>query len=184
MSETKHFYGMRTRGCAPGCQPAEGFVERIDSNIVDYYDIISYNRKLSEAEEKTYSLDELKQTENGFELIVRIKEQVSIIQKKPIMLNGIRFRLRGVNASEFDLYDVDEKTSYSGDPTDGKSFTERLELAKVELELETEGMSLEDAQEHFKRHTEKDNAYYWGTMCFVPTLKMPKGFIEFGVRMD
>lgn len=55
----KYFYGMRLRGFSPGCQPDEGFLERLDSEMPEYYDIISYDRPLSEDDEKHYSLTPL-----------------------------------------------------------------------------------------------------------------------------
>ena len=59
MSATKFFYGMRLRGFSIGCQPKEGFVERIDPPMKwrNYWDIIIYDRRLTEEECKHYSLD-------------------------------------------------------------------------------------------------------------------------------
>lgn len=57
MSEYK--YGMRLRGFSPGCQPKEGFVEREDDPSGRYYDILVYNRKLTDDELLDYELDEL-----------------------------------------------------------------------------------------------------------------------------
>lgn len=52
-------YGMRLRGFSMGCQPMEGFVERLDDESGRYWDILVYNRKLTEEELEHYSLDEL-----------------------------------------------------------------------------------------------------------------------------
>ena len=43
----QYAYGMRMRGFSVGCQPKEGFVERVDDISDNFYDILIYNRKLS-----------------------------------------------------------------------------------------------------------------------------------------
>lgn len=55
MAEKK--YGMRLRGFAPMCQPKEGFVRREDDPSGRYYDILVYNRELTEKEVRNYELD-------------------------------------------------------------------------------------------------------------------------------
>lgn len=55
MTEKK--YGMRLRGFAPMCQPKEGFVRREDDPSGRYYDILVYNRELTEKEVRNYELD-------------------------------------------------------------------------------------------------------------------------------
>lgn len=57
MSEYR--YGMRLRGFSPGCQPKDGllYVERSDDRR--YYDVLVYNRKLSEKEVENFELDYL-----------------------------------------------------------------------------------------------------------------------------
>lgn len=52
-----HKYGMRIRGFSIGCQPKAGFIERIDDTTGKYWDIIIYDRKLTDEETTTYSLD-------------------------------------------------------------------------------------------------------------------------------
>lgn len=52
-------YGMRLRGFSPGCQPMKGFLRREDDTSGRYYDIIIYNRKLTEMELYNYELDEI-----------------------------------------------------------------------------------------------------------------------------
>lgn len=54
-----YIYGMRLRGFSPGCQPKEGFLERRDSNLKQYWDILVYERKLTGREMNQYSLDYL-----------------------------------------------------------------------------------------------------------------------------
>lgn len=52
-----YLYGMRLRGFSIGCQPMDGLIGRVDLELTGYYDIISYNRKLTEEEMEHYSLD-------------------------------------------------------------------------------------------------------------------------------
>lgn len=52
-------YGMRLRGFSPGCQPKEGFLERLDDESGRYHDIIVYDRELSVEEVRNYELDPL-----------------------------------------------------------------------------------------------------------------------------
>ena len=54
---TERKYGMRLRGFAPMCQPKEGFVRREDDPSGRYYDILVYNRELTEKEVRNYELD-------------------------------------------------------------------------------------------------------------------------------
>lgn len=56
-------YGMRLRGFSPGCQPREGFLKREDDPAGRYWDIIIYNRELTEREVRIYELDDLNETE-------------------------------------------------------------------------------------------------------------------------
>ena len=51
-------YGMRLRGFSPGCQP-KGVIHREDDPNGKYWDIIVYNRELSEKEMRDYELDKL-----------------------------------------------------------------------------------------------------------------------------
>lgn len=53
-------YGMRLRGYSPGCQPMDGLIRRHDDPTNRYYDILEYERALTENETQTYSLDEVK----------------------------------------------------------------------------------------------------------------------------
>lgn len=56
-AELVYVYGMRLRGFSIGCQPKEGFVERRDDRSGKYYDLIYYNRPLTEKEVADYELD-------------------------------------------------------------------------------------------------------------------------------
>ena len=53
-----YWYGMRLRGCSLGCQPKD-FLFRKDADglFKRYYDIIVYERRLSEEEVEHFSLD-------------------------------------------------------------------------------------------------------------------------------
>lgn len=59
MAKKKHRYGMRLRGFSPGCQPVEGFIERLDDPKRRYHDILVYDRRLSGREVMDYELDYL-----------------------------------------------------------------------------------------------------------------------------
>lgn len=52
-------YGMLLRGFSPGAQPKEGLIGREDDPLGDYWDIIVYNRKLTDEEMLQYELDYL-----------------------------------------------------------------------------------------------------------------------------
>ena len=52
-------YGMRHRGFSPGCQPMSGLLERKDDESGRYYDILVYDRELSDKEVSDYELDAL-----------------------------------------------------------------------------------------------------------------------------
>jgi len=52
-------YGMRLRGFSIGCQPKEGLIERQDDPTGKYYDILIYNRQLTEKELQDYELDHI-----------------------------------------------------------------------------------------------------------------------------
>lgn len=59
-NKMEYTYGMRLRGFSIGCQPMNGLIGReerpdIDTNL--YYDIIAYDRELTEEECKEYELD-------------------------------------------------------------------------------------------------------------------------------
>ena len=53
-------YGMRLRGFSLGCQPMNGFIERLDDTTGRYYDLLVYNRQLSDKELSDYELDFIK----------------------------------------------------------------------------------------------------------------------------
>ena len=52
-------YGMRLRGFSIGCQPKEGLLYREDDTTGKYWDVIVYDRELTDEEVSHYSLDRL-----------------------------------------------------------------------------------------------------------------------------
>ena len=52
-------YGMRLRGFSMGCQPMRGLIERQDDQTGRYWDILVYDRKLTDEEVRSFELDEL-----------------------------------------------------------------------------------------------------------------------------
>lgn len=57
-AESAYKYGMRLRGCAPGCQPA-GFVDRLDDPAGVYRDILVYIQPLTTEQLEAYEMDDL-----------------------------------------------------------------------------------------------------------------------------
>ena len=55
----EYLYGMTLRGFSPGCQPMKGFVERRNDPSGKYWDILAYDRELSEEELRAYELEEV-----------------------------------------------------------------------------------------------------------------------------
>jgi len=55
----RYSYGMRLRGFSIGCQPMNGFIEAVEDTSNKYWNIIIYDRQLTEEEENHYSLDYL-----------------------------------------------------------------------------------------------------------------------------
>ena len=55
-------YGMRLRGFSMGAQPMNGFIRRHDDTTGRYYDIIEYDRELTEKEMETYSMEKIKES--------------------------------------------------------------------------------------------------------------------------
>ena len=52
-----YVYGMRSRGFAPGAQPAEGWVDTETDPLDEYWNVILYSRKLPREEYEHYDLD-------------------------------------------------------------------------------------------------------------------------------
>ncbi len=56
-------YGMLYRGFSPACQPMNGLIERQDDTSGKYFDILVYDRRLTDAEIKNYELEEITMAE-------------------------------------------------------------------------------------------------------------------------
>lgn len=52
-----YLYGMRLRGFSIGCQPADGFLKRMDDVSGKYYDIIAFDCKMTDSKLENYELD-------------------------------------------------------------------------------------------------------------------------------
>ena len=52
-------YGMRLRGFSIGCQPLNGFLRRENDTTGKYFDVIVYERNLTDREVEQYELDRL-----------------------------------------------------------------------------------------------------------------------------
>ena len=61
--KAKYRYGMRLRGFSIGCQPMDGFIERVDDPKGIYHDIIVYDRMLTGEEVADYELTYLGKVE-------------------------------------------------------------------------------------------------------------------------
>ena len=246
----KYFYGMRLRGFAPGCQPEEGYLEKYESDDSCFYDILCYERPLTEDEERHYSLTPLwacEQSDNlgndgmkfyksheerqkfmdgilqfaydeycatypdenitwenkyfffgdtsevyvpGSDCYTRCKRYDPIDRIKnyikrnryPVQKGNIRFRLMGVTGHE--EADIDDRFPYSDCKDEQLSFRDRFNRAWDELEKLTKGMTLEQAQDYFKKETTDDNANYYGDYVFVYTATKNPNYVLYGVRMD
>lgn len=55
----RYLYGIRLRGFSIGCQPMDGFVERLDDESGTYHDILVYDRELTQKEREDYELDRI-----------------------------------------------------------------------------------------------------------------------------
>lgn len=55
----KYLYGMRLRGFSPGCQPMNGLKRSEQDYSGKYWDLLVYDRELTEKELRDYELDYL-----------------------------------------------------------------------------------------------------------------------------
>lgn len=58
-----YYYGMRLRPFGIGCQPMKGLVACVSDSVVikGYWDIVEYDRALTEEECEHYSMDFIKE---------------------------------------------------------------------------------------------------------------------------
>lgn len=55
--EKQYLYGMKMRGFSIGCQPMKGLIKRGDCATGEYWDLLYYDRKLTDKEVKDYELE-------------------------------------------------------------------------------------------------------------------------------
>lgn len=63
-----YLYGMRLRGFSPGCQPMDGYLDRLSDSITKrtrYHDLLLYDRRLTEEECDEFGLDPVAAAERG-----------------------------------------------------------------------------------------------------------------------
>lgn len=60
----KYIYGMRLRPAGIGCQPRD-FAELREDLTQKYWDLVVYNRKLTEEEQFVYSMDLIGEEPDG-----------------------------------------------------------------------------------------------------------------------
>ncbi len=58
------YYGMRLRGFSPGCQPMKGLKYCTEDPEGRYWNVLVYNRRLSDKEKRDYDLDFIKEEED------------------------------------------------------------------------------------------------------------------------
>lgn len=90
----KYAYGMRARGCSVGCQPTDGFIERLDDTTGEYFDIITYDRELTKDEVGHYSLDRL-----YYDGVTYFKPNLAIVVKDKVTKKVINPQMDIVNIS-------------------------------------------------------------------------------------
>ena len=56
MARKGYVYGMRANGFVPKCQPLDGLIEAVEDTSESFYDVLIYDRELSEFEVKCYEL--------------------------------------------------------------------------------------------------------------------------------
>ena len=85
----KFRYGMRLRGFSPGCQPKRGLIDKELDDTGKYYDILVYNRRLTDDEIRDYELDDLNKTARRLTII---REQKGIKQEDLAKKLGVSVR--------------------------------------------------------------------------------------------
>lgn len=102
----RYYYGMKMRGFSLGCQPKDGFVERLDDRHGDYYDIIAYDRPLTDREIEDYELEPIRDKIQSGEPL-DISELISITGRDALHTIG-GHKVRIMNFSAGQLIGVDE----------------------------------------------------------------------------
>lgn len=52
-----YYYGMTYRPAGIGCQPMEGLIAILDPETEAFYDVVAYNRRLTDEEINAYELE-------------------------------------------------------------------------------------------------------------------------------
>lgn len=58
-------YGMRLRGYSIGCQPKKGLIDVLEPYDNNYYNVLVYDRELTESEMEDYELDFIMKNEKA-----------------------------------------------------------------------------------------------------------------------
>ena len=58
-------YGMRLRGYSIGCQPKQGLLDVLEPYDNNYYNVLVYDRELTESEMEDYELDFIMKNEKA-----------------------------------------------------------------------------------------------------------------------
>lgn len=53
----RFLYGMKSRGFSIGCQPKDGFIERLEDPSGKYHDVLVYDRRLDDDEVSDFELE-------------------------------------------------------------------------------------------------------------------------------
>ena len=59
----RYLYGMRLRGFSPGCQPMNGLIGCREDVTGKYYDVLAYDRELTQDEVNDYELERIEENE-------------------------------------------------------------------------------------------------------------------------
>ncbi len=148
--EKVYRYGMRIRGFSIGCQPKEGFIQRVDDPTGKYWDIIEYNRELTDEETSHYSLDYLEPEE------VKEPEEIREETKEPEKVNDLGINIEPKKAAKR----TPEKRSFDWLVKNaGKQHTERLNGRFDGYSYACDGYSLMRSSENLTdMEMEKQNA--------------------------
>lgn len=84
-------YGMRARGFSPGCQPKIGIIRSEEDPSGKYYNIITYDHRLTDKEIERYELDDLN-TDYVPSPLTKIRQQRGIKQDELARLSGVSIR--------------------------------------------------------------------------------------------
>ena len=78
-SNKTYKYGMKARGFSIGCQPLKGLVDAAEDPEGKYYNILTYDRELSDEEVEQYELADLAPKTPNLQIV---RKRVGISQRK------------------------------------------------------------------------------------------------------